>query len=164
MYILFIIIFKWRMITLWCCVGFCHISTWISHRYTLFPPFWTSLPSPIYPIPLDCQSTRMSSLCYTATSHLPSILHMVICMFPYYLSIHPTLYFPHCVHKSVLYVCVSTAALQTVSSIHLSIFHIYLLIFNLLFSSWLTSLCITGSRFIYHTRIASNLFLFMAEK
>jgi len=33
------------------------------------------------------------------------------------LSIRPTLSFPHCAHKSVLYVCVSVAALQIGSSI-----------------------------------------------
>ena len=26
--------FNWRIIVLWNCVGFCQISTWISHRYT----------------------------------------------------------------------------------------------------------------------------------
>ena len=33
------------------------------------------------------------------------------------LSIRPSLSFPHCVHKSVLYVCVSIAVLQTISSL-----------------------------------------------
>ena len=31
--------------------------------------------------------------------------------------------FPYCVHKSVLYVCISIAALQIGSSVHLSRFH-----------------------------------------
>ena len=30
-------IFNWRIITLQYCVGFCHTSTWISHRYTHVP-------------------------------------------------------------------------------------------------------------------------------
>ena len=33
------------------------------------------------------------------------------------LSIHPTISFPHCAHKSVLYVCVSLVALQKGSSV-----------------------------------------------
>ena len=30
-------IFNWRIIALQYCVGFCHTSTWISHRYTYIP-------------------------------------------------------------------------------------------------------------------------------
>ena len=33
------------------------------------------------------------------------------------LSIHPTLSFPYSIHKSVLYVCISVAALQVGSSV-----------------------------------------------
>ena len=29
--------FNWRLISLQYCVGFCHISTWISHRYMYVP-------------------------------------------------------------------------------------------------------------------------------
>ena len=38
-------IFNWRIIALQYCVGFCHTSTWISHRYT-YVPSWTPLPPP----------------------------------------------------------------------------------------------------------------------
>ena len=40
--------FSWRIIALQYCVGFCHTSTWISHRYThISPPSWTApCPSP----------------------------------------------------------------------------------------------------------------------
>ena len=31
-------VFIWRIIALQCCVGFCHISTWISHRYAYACP------------------------------------------------------------------------------------------------------------------------------
>ena len=48
----------------------------------------------------------------------------------------------HSVHKSVLYVCVSTAAHQY----HLSRIHTCLNIWHLSFSFWLTSLCTIGSR------------------
>ena len=37
--------FYWRIIALQNFVVFCQTSTWISHRYTYTPPFWTSLPS-----------------------------------------------------------------------------------------------------------------------
>ena len=30
-------IFNWRIIALQYCIGFCHTSTWISHRYTYVP-------------------------------------------------------------------------------------------------------------------------------
>ena len=39
------------------------------------------------------------------------------------LSICPTRSFPHCVHKSVLYACISSAALRIGSSYHLSRLH-----------------------------------------
>ena len=38
-------------------------------------------------------------------------------MITYMFYIHLTLSFPHCVHKSVLYVCVSITALQIDSSV-----------------------------------------------
>ena len=39
-------IFTWRIIVLQYCDHFCHISAWISHRYTYIPPSWNSLPPP----------------------------------------------------------------------------------------------------------------------
>ena len=52
-FILFI--FNWKIIASQHCAGFCHTSTWISHRYTYIPPSWTSLspptPSPHQAIP-----------------------------------------------------------------------------------------------------------------
>ena len=52
---------NWRIVTLQYCDGFCHISVWISHRYTCIhvsPPSWTrfSPPSPPHPSRLS-QST-----------------------------------------------------------------------------------------------------------
>ena len=88
------------------CVGFCHIVTCISHRYTYAP---LPLPIPSYP------------LGYYRVPNLSFVHHTVnfywLSNFTYgsvYISIyslnHPTVFFP--VHKSILYVCVSTAALQ----------------------------------------------------
>ena len=46
---------------------------------------------------------------------------------------------------------------------HLSIFHIYALVYCWCFSFWLTSLCIIGSSFIHLIRTDSNVFFLMAE-
>ena len=80
----------------------------------IFPPLWTSLPPPI---PLDChRASGLSSLHHTANSHWISILHMVMCMFQFY-SFNSSLTLLCCVHKFVLYVCISIVALQTGSSV-----------------------------------------------
>ena len=42
--------FYWRIITLQYCAGFCHISTWISRRYTYVPSL-LNLPPVSHPIP-----------------------------------------------------------------------------------------------------------------
>ena len=67
---------------------------------------------------------------------------------------HPLLPPTH-VHKSVLYVCISIAALQIGSSVHLSRVHIYELIYIFfLFLTYFT-LC---NRFIHLIRTDSNAF------
>ena len=82
-------IFNWRIIAFQYCVGFCHMSTWISHRHTYEPPFHL----PPYPTPLGChRALGSSSLCHTANSHRLTVLHMVMCIFQCY-SIWPTLSF-----------------------------------------------------------------------
>ena len=50
----------------------------------------------------------------------------------------------------------SISALQIGSPVPFSTFHIYVLIYNLFFSFWLTSLYITGFRFIHCSRTDSN--------
>ena len=65
---------------------FCHISAWISHRYTYFPPSWT--PSPPYPSELS-QSTNCGCLascielalviCFTyGTVHISMLFSQII--------------------------------------------------------------------------------------
>ena len=49
---------------------------WLSYMYTLTPSL-ESLPPPFHP-PRSSQSTKLSSLCYTAASHQLCILHMVV--------------------------------------------------------------------------------------
>ena len=73
----------------------------------MFPPSWIPLPSPSR----LSQSTGLSSLCHTASSHL--LFYIWKCIrFHAILSICPTLSLPHYVHKSVLYTYVWMAALR----------------------------------------------------
>ena len=44
-----VFIFNWRIIALQYCVGFCQISTWVSHRYTYVPSL-INLPPTSHPI------------------------------------------------------------------------------------------------------------------
>ena len=106
--------FNWRIITLYYCVGFCHMFTWISHRS---PPSWTSLPSstPSHSSRLS-QSTRLNSH-HTANSH--------------WLSTSSSWYFVRGVLFSLWMLCVNnchtavTAAFISVHSV-LSLSHVWL--------------------------------------
>ena len=148
--LLFFFFFNWRIVALQYCVGCCHISTWISRRYTYvpslfnFPPTSHSIPSfyvvtgPSFWVPWVMQKISPGWL---------SILHVVVYTFPCY-----SLHLSHClipplhVHKSVLLVCVSTAALQIGSSLpSFQITYVCVNIRDLFF--WLISLCIIGSGF-----------------
>ena len=65
----------WKIAALQCCVGFCHTSTRIHHRYTHVP----SLPRPRSIPTLGCQqSSELNSLCCTADSHGLPTLHTVM--------------------------------------------------------------------------------------
>ena len=82
--ILYFFIFNWSIITLYSSDGFCHTSTWISHRHTHVPSLWNLTPTPSPFQPLGCyRALAWSSLHLTANSHWLSILHMVMCMFQY---------------------------------------------------------------------------------
>ena len=108
-----VFIFNWKIISLQYYVGFCHTSTWISrHRYIHVPSACTSLPpSTLSHSSMLSQSTKLRSLCY---KQLPTSYLFHTIFYKYLnaiLSICPTLFFPWCVHKSVLYVWVSIPAL-----------------------------------------------------
>jgi len=106
------------------------------------PPSWTS-----------SYSLTISSLwVVTATGWAPCVipklpisylLYMVMYMLQCYSQFAPpSLSFARCVHKSVLYVCVSIPALQVCSSVPFSLDSIYVINLQyLFFSFWLTSLC-----------------------
>ena len=126
------------------------------------PFLWNSLPllTPSHPSRLS-QKTRWSSQCHTANFYWLFYIWYCIC-FNAILLICPTLSFSHCVHRSLLYVCVTIVALQIGSSV--PFFYIAYICINIWFVCvFLTSLCTTGSRFIHLTRTDSNPFFSMVE-
>ena len=130
------------------------------------PPSWTSFspPTPSHPSRLS-RRPGLSSLSHTANSHWPCVLHMVVYMFPCYSlhPFHPLLPTPSLISMSILYVCISIAALNIGASVPLSRFLIYVLIYNFFFSFWLSSVCIIGSSFIYLISTYSRSLLWLSN-
>ena len=93
---------------------FCHVSTWICHRYTRVPhpePF--SLLPP-HTIPLGHPSAPASSIQYHALNlDWRLISYMILYIFNAILPNHPTLSLSHRVQKTVLYISVSFAVSYT---------------------------------------------------
>ena len=87
------------MIALQYCVGFCHTSTWIGHRYASVPSLY-NLPPPSHPPHPSwlSQRTGLRSLSHAGNSLWLSVLCMVMHTFPCYLC--PTFSSPCCVHIS----------------------------------------------------------------
>ena len=75
--VIFFFFFNWRLIALQYCVGFCHTSASICHRYTYVPSLLNLPPTPIHPTMLS-QRIRLSPLSHTANPHWLSILHIVM--------------------------------------------------------------------------------------
>jgi len=75
--------FYWRIIALQYCAGFCHTSTWISHRFTYVASL-LNLPPISHPIPPLCVVTEHWGELPGAhsKSHWLSVLLMVMRMFP----------------------------------------------------------------------------------
>ena len=61
-------IFNWRIIALQYCVGFCHISTWISHRYRYVRSLLNLPHTPSHPSWWS-QSPSLSSLSHITNPH-----------------------------------------------------------------------------------------------
>ena len=119
----------------------------------------------MYPCPLPSPSLShssrlllslsLNSLGHTANSHQLSSLHWSCMLLCYSIHIPSPLppYSSH-VYKSVLHVSVSIAILQLDSSVpSFQIPYVCVNIWYLLFSFWLASLSITGSRFIHFIKL-----------
>ena len=110
-------IFNWRTVVLQYRVGFCHTSIWINHRYTYVAPSWPSSPLQPHSTPLGCHKVPVWAPWVIQQIPTGYLFYIWWCMSFYAtVSICPTLSFPSC-PESVLYVCVSTAALQIGSSV-----------------------------------------------
>ena len=66
--LLLLFIFNWRLIALQYCVGFCHTTTWVSHRH-IHDPSLSNLSNTLTVSHLSklSRSTRLRPLCYPAT-------------------------------------------------------------------------------------------------
>ena len=105
--------FYWRIIALQNFVVFCQTSTLISHRYKYIPSLF-NLPPISLPILTLSIDTELLFEFPEPYSKIPVgyLFYILFCKFPCYsfhIS-HSLLPSPH-VHKSILYVCFSTAAL-----------------------------------------------------
>ena len=114
---------------------------WINCKYTCIPSFLNLLPIPPPSHPSrSSQSTRLSFLCYTATSHYLCVLHMVMYIFQSTLSIHPPLSFPTVSTVHSLCLCLySFPANRFIGTIFLdSMYMHYYTIFIFLFMTYFT--------------------------
>ena len=130
------------------------------------PPSWISLPSssPPHPQPFAESMFEVPE----SYSKFPLAIYFTYGFVNVYVTFSIglpfSLFSSHSIHRCVLYVCFSIAALKTNSSVpSLQIPYICVSIQYLYSSFWLTSPCIIGSSFVHIIRTDSNLFLFMAE-
>ena len=137
------------------CVGFCYTTTQISHSDTHTPSVLSL--SPLRPSnpSRSSKSTGLGCLLNVATSQQLSISHMIVCSC---LSIRPALFSPLSPQVCSLYLRLHSFPENSFIN---TVFSHSICIRYLLFSFRLTSLYITGSRFIHLSRTDSNLFFFM---
>ena len=130
------------------------------------PPTWASLPPRLHPIHLDHhRALSWTAACPVLCSRLQlSASYIVVYICQCYSPILSHCPLPHCVHMSVLSVCVSIPVLQIGSPVpFFQIPHICINTQYLPFSFFLTSLCMKVSRSIYISTNDPRLFLLMAE-
>ena len=147
---------------------FYHTPVWISHKCTYAPSF-LNLPLSSFPFPPPLGYYR-APVWVTWVIQQITIGHLLTCgtasvtmlLFPF---ISPFPSSPPPLSISLFSMSLSPLLLcKQVHQYHPSRYHIYVLIYDILFFSfWLTSLCIIGSRFLYLMRTDSNVFLFMSE-
>ena len=141
---------------------FCHTSTWIRHRYTCVPhPEPLSLLPP-HTIPLGHPSAPAPNIQYHASNlDWQFISYMILYMFQCHSpkSSHPCP-LPQSPKDFSIHLSLLLSRIQGYHY-HLSKFHIYALVYCILyFSFWLTSLCIVSSSFIHLIRADSYVFFF----
>ena len=112
----------------------------------------------------SCLENPMDRGAWWATVHGAAKSRTRLRDFTHTFSICPTLSFPYCVHKSILYICVSNSCPtnKLICTIFLDSIHIINMQYSF-FSFWFASLCIRGSRFIHLSSADSHLFILMAE-
>ena len=93
---------------------FCHISTWIRHRYTCVPHPEPSSLLPPHAIPLGRPNAPAPSIQYRASNlDWQFVSYIILYMFQCHSPNHPILSLYHRVHKTVLYISVSFAVSYT---------------------------------------------------
>ena len=100
------------MVTLQCCVDFCHTATGTSHKNTYTLPFEPSSYPHLSPIP-PSRSCRDQTGLPVLHNSFPSAIYftMLVYVSQYYFPDCSPLRFLLCVYKSVLYICFSILAL-----------------------------------------------------
>ena len=165
-FLIFLIYFNWRLITLQYCIGFAihqHESTTGIHMFPILNP---PLPSPSLYHPSgssQCTSPKHPASCIKPGLAIRFLYYIIHVSMPFSQIIPPS---PSPTEsKRLFYTSVSLLLSHIqVYRYHLSKFHIYVLVYCIwCFSFWLTSLCIIGSSFIHLIRTNSNVFFLMAE-
>ena len=134
----------------------------VSRKYSPIPSVLSLPPASIPSGPLGRHSTELSSLHCTATPHQLSGLHMVMCTFSGLLSQFVLPSPSPAVSASLFSVSVSLSCPANRCIRNICRLHKCALIYGICFSlSDLTSLCVTGSRFIHLSSTGSNSFLFI---